>query len=121
MIPGQKNNWYIEILGTKASARYSTKEADTLELLEYSGREQRWQKLDMGYEVPFESISHNIFQFGITDAILQMWAAFLYELDNGKPLSTFAGCVRPGESTVWHRLFTAALASHESHATVTVK
>jgi predicted dehydrogenase len=119
--PGQKNNWYIEILGTKASARYSTKDANTLEILEYSGREQRWQRLDMGYEVPFESISHSIFQFGIADAILQMWAAFLYELDNGKPPSRFAGCVRPGETTVWHRLFTAALASHESHATVTVK
>ena len=119
--PGQKNNWYIEILGTKACARYSTNDANTLEILEYSGREQRWQRLDMGCEFPFESISHSIFQVGITDAILQMWAAFLYEFENGKPLTKFAACVRPDETTWWHRLFTAALASHKNHSTKTLK
>lgn len=116
--PGQRNNWYIEILGTQASARFSTNDANTLEILEYAGREQRWQRIDMGQDVPFETITHNIFQFGISDAILQMWAAFLYELDNGKPLTPFAGCVRPDETMLWHRLFTAALKSHESHSTV---
>ena len=119
--PGQKNNWYIEILGTKACARYSTNDLNTLEILEYSGREQRWQRIDMGSDVPFESITHSIFQFGITDAILQMWAAFLYEFDNGKPLTKFAGCVRPDETTLWHRLFTAALVSHKKHSTITLK
>ena len=116
--PGQRNNWYIEILGTKACARFSTNDANTLEILEYSGGEQRWQRIDMGQDAPFESITHNIFQFGISDAILQMWAAFLYEFDTGKPLSKFAGCVRPDETTLWHRLFTAALASHESQSTI---
>ena len=119
--PGQKNNWYIEILGTKASARFSTNDANTLKILEYSGGEQRWQRIDMGQDVPFESITHNIFQFGISDAILQMWAAFLYEFDNGKPFAHFTGCVRPDETTLWHRLFTAALESHESRSTITLQ
>jgi predicted dehydrogenase len=119
--PGQKNNWYLEILGTKACARFSTNNTDTLEILEYTGGEQRWQKICVGYEVPFKSITHNIFQFGITDAILQMWAGFLYEFDKGKPFTKFSGCVIPEETTLWHRLFTAALKSHKTGKTVSLK
>ena len=119
--PGQKNNWYIEILGTKACAKFSTKDANTLETLEYSGAEQLWQKIDMGQETPFKSITHNISQFGISDAILQMWAGFLYEFDCGKPFGMFSGCVTPDETTLWHRLFTAALKSHENCTTVALE
>ena len=116
--PGQKNNWYLEVLGTKACAKFSTKNANTLEVLEYSGREQVWQKIDMGQEIPFKSITHDIFQFGVSDAILQMWAGFLYEFDKGKPFTMFSGCVTPDETASWHRLFTAALKSHESGTTI---
>jgi predicted dehydrogenase len=116
--PGQKNNWYLEILGTKACAKYSTRVANTLEILEYNGSDQVWQKIDMGQEVPFKSITHGIFQFGVSDAILQMWAGFLYEFDNGKPFTKFSGCVTPDETSLWHRLFTAALESHKSRTTV---
>jgi len=119
--PGQKNNWYLEVLGTKACAKFSTNNADTLEILEYTGGEQRWQKICMGYEATFKSITHNIFQFGITDAILQMWAGFLYEFDKGKPFTRFSGCVTPEETTLWHRLFTAALKSHKTDKTVTLE
>ena len=113
-------NWYLEILGTKACAKFSTNNANTLEILEYTGGEQRWQKIEMGQEVPFASITHGIFQFGVSDAILQMWAGFLYEFDEGRPLTKFSGCVTPEETTVWHRLFTAALESHKSGSVVTV-
>lgn len=119
--PGQKNNWYLEVLGTKACARFSTKNANTLEILEYNGREQAWQKIDMGHEVPFKSITHSIFQFGVSDAILQMWAGFLYEIDKGKPFTKFSGCVTPEETTLWHRLFTAALKSYKNGTTVALE
>jgi predicted dehydrogenase len=119
--PGQKNNWYIEILGTKASAKFSTNDTNTLDILEYSGGEQRWQKITMGQQVPFESITHNIFQFGVSDSILQMWAGFLYEFDNGKPFTKFSGCVIPEGTTLWHRLFTAALKSHKTGAVVALE
>jgi predicted dehydrogenase len=75
----------------------------------------------MGQETPFKSITHDISQFGISDAVLQMWAAFLYEFDNGKPLTTFSGCVKPQETIIWHRLFTAALKSHETGDTVSLE
>ena len=116
--PGQRNNWYIEVLGTKACARFSTKDANTLEILDYNGREQAWQRIEIGHEVTFKSITPGIFQFGVSDAILQMCAAFLYELDKGRPFTKFSGCVTPEETTLWHRLFTAALKSHKSGTTV---
>jgi predicted dehydrogenase len=119
--PGERNNWYIEIYGTRASARYSLSQANTLELLEYApGREQNWQRIDMGHEAAYASITPGIFQFGVSDAILQMWAAFLYELDKGRPPARFAGCVTPGESVTWHKLFTAALESQSSGTTTIV-
>jgi predicted dehydrogenase len=119
--PGQKNNWYLEVLGTKACAKFSTNDTNALEILEYNGGEQRWQKINMGQDVPFKSITHSIFQFGVSDAILQMWAGFLYEFDKGKPLTMFSGCVTPEETTLWHRLFTAALKSHKTGATVALE
>ena len=65
----------------------------------------------MGWQPAFAGITGGIFEFGFTDAIQQMWAAFLYELAEGKPKSRFAACVTPDEVAMTHRLFTAALKS----------
>ena len=111
--PGEKNTWYIEIKGTKACARFSTKSPKLLEVLEYSGGEQAWRRIDMGSETAFKTITGGIFEFSLSDSILQMWAAFLYEFTTGRPLKKFAGCVTPREAALSHRLFTAALESNE--------
>jgi predicted dehydrogenase len=118
--PGQKNTWYLEIYGTKASARFSTKNPKRLEILEYSGGEQDWREIDTGYTTAFKTITGDIFEFGFTDSILQMLAAFFYEVGHGRPLQPAAGCVTPGETALSHRLFTAALASQKMQATVAV-
>jgi len=112
MAPGEKNTWYLQILGTKASARFSTRNPRRLELLEYPEAEQCWQRVDMGQETAFKTISGSIFEFGFSDAILQMWAAFVYELATGQRRKLFAGCVTPEETALSHKLFTAALESH---------
>jgi predicted dehydrogenase len=114
--PGHKNTWYLEILGTRASARWSSKQVNTLEVLDYQGGEQAWQSIDMGHEMAFPSITGGIFEAGFSDSILQMWAAFLHERTTGAPLSKFAGCVTPAETSISHRLFTAALKS-QAHGT----
>jgi predicted dehydrogenase len=119
--PGEKDTWYLKILGTRASARFSTKNPKRLELLDYTGGEQIWGQIDMGHETAFKSITGGIFEFGFSDAILQMWAAFLYELAHGRPLSRFAGCVIPEETALSHRLFTAALESQRTTAVVAVE
>lgn len=115
--PGQKNTWYVEIAGTKASARFSTKNPKRLELLTYSGGEQAWQEIDVGYTGAFKAVSGEIFEFGFPDAMLQMTAAYLHELAHGRPLRPSAGCVTPDETALSHRLFTAALRSQERGTT----
>ncbi len=118
--PGQKNTWYVEILGTKASVRFSTRNPKRLALLEYDGGEQIWGEVEVGYEPAFPTITGAIFEFGFPDAILQMWAAFLHEMEHGSPPSRFAGCATPEEAALSHRLFTAALESQETGNTVPV-
>jgi predicted dehydrogenase len=118
--PGEQNTWYIEILGTAACARFSTKNPKLLQVLEYRSNRQEWRSIDMGYESAFKSITGGIFEFGFTDAMLQMLAAFVYEIGHGRPLSRFAGCVTPEETALSHRLFTAALESQKEGKTVAV-
>jgi hypothetical protein len=72
----------------------------------------------VGHETAFASITGGIFEFGFSDAILQMWAAFLHELVHGRPPASFAGCVTLPEVALSHRLFTAALQSHADGKTV---
>lgn len=112
MAPGEKNTWFLEVMGTRVSARYSTRDPKRLEVLDYRGGEQVWGTIQLGYETPFRTITGAIFEFGAPDALLQMWAAYLYELENGKPVRRFAGCITPDEALLSHQLFTAALESH---------
>jgi len=53
--PGEKNTWYFEVLGTRACARFSTKNPKLLQILEYQGGEQIWQSIDMGHETAFRT------------------------------------------------------------------
>jgi predicted dehydrogenase len=118
--PGERNTWYLEILGTRSSARWSSRNPRLLELLDYKGGEQTWQQIQTGYEPAFKTITGPIFEFGFTDSILQMFAAFIYELAERKPLKKFAACVTPEETAISHRLFTAALQSRTGGAVVPV-
>jgi predicted dehydrogenase len=119
--PGHKNSWYLEVYGTRASARWSSKQINTLETMRYQpGGEQAWQVLDMGHEMAFKSLTGVNFEAGFSDSILQMWAAFLHELAHGAPKSRFAGCVTPAEAALSHRLFTAALESQAHGTTVAI-
>jgi predicted dehydrogenase len=118
--PGNKNTWYFEVLGTKGSVRWSSKQINTLEVLEYTGGDQAWQVIDMGHEMAFKSITGGIFEAGFSDSILQMWAAFLYELHHGKPKNKYAGCVTPDEVALSHRLFSAALKSQQNSNTIAI-
>ena len=116
--PGERNTWYLTIKGTKACARFSTAQPKTLEILNYAGGEQVWGRVQVGYEPAFKTITGGIFEFGFTDAMLQMWAAFIGELAGQTPPARFAGCVTPAEAALSHRLLTAALESQRTSATV---
>lgn len=116
--PGEKNTWAIRIKGMKGSVRFSTKNINRIDILKYTGGEQNWERVDLGHETVFNTITGHIFEFGFSDAMLQLMAAYLYELEYGRPKATFAGCVTPEETGLSHRLFTAAL---ESGATGMIK
>jgi len=118
--PGHKNTWYLEVIGTKCSAKWSSKQINTLQLLEYDGGEQAWQVIDMGHEMCYKSITGGIFEAGFSDSILQMWAAYLHELHHGTTPGKFAGCVTPQEAALSHKLFTAALESERKGTTVEI-
>ncbi|MCX7869215.1 MAG: hypothetical protein N2322_04610 [Terrimicrobiaceae bacterium] len=111
--PGESNTWSLEIKGMKACARFSTRNPTVLELLEYvGGSRQEWRQAPAGYTPLFPCITGGIFEFGFTDAILQMWAAFIWELAGARlPDSLLARAATPEEAHLSHQLFTAALES----------
>jgi predicted dehydrogenase len=120
--PGEKNTWVIEIDGTEGSIAYSTKLTKTLRTMSYEpGREQAWEVTDLGYESAYPAITGSIFEFGFSDAVLQMWAAFCDELAHGREgMRQPFYCATPEEAAATHRLFTAALRSQAESAVVTV-
>lgn len=119
MAPGMTNTWFIEVDGLKASARFSTRDPKSFYYLTSGEKEQPWCRLDMGYSPAVPAITGGIFEFGFTDAVLQMWAAFLLELDKGTP--PVFGCVTPEETRLSHALLTAALESHKNRSVAVVQ
>jgi len=109
--PGEIDTWYLEVIGTKFSARYSTKYPKTLQTMHYeNGGKQEWRAEDLGYTSVFNTVTGGIFEFGFTDAILQMWGSFVEELTNPDFNKTF-GCITPEETLIQHQILTAALKS----------
>jgi predicted dehydrogenase len=121
--PGETNTWTIEVDGTEGSIAYTTKLPKTLRWMAYEpGGPQAWQVLDLGSESAYPTITGAIFEFGFSDAVLQMWAAFVDELANGRDgMRQPFHCATPAEAAATHRIFTAALASHERRAVVAVE
>jgi predicted dehydrogenase len=111
LAPGATNTWFIEVYGLQASARFSTAEPKSFWYCENRGKEQAWSRLDLGYTSAVPAVTGGIFEFGFPDAIQQMWAVFLQELDGGQPAF---GCFTPEETRLSHALQTAALASHRN-------
>ena len=111
--PGETNTWYIRVLGTRFSAEFSTKYPKTLRTMTYTpGDTQAWQAQDLGSESAYPTITGNIFEFGFSDSILQMWAAFCDELAHPGSMRQPFYCVTPEETRRSHRILTAALTSH---------
>ena len=109
--PGETNTWVIEVDGTEGSIAFTTKRPKTLRTMIYErGGPQAWQETDLGSQSAYPSITGAIFEFGFSDAIQQMWAAYLDELVHGTDgMRQPFGCVTPGEAAFTHDLFTAAL------------
>jgi predicted dehydrogenase len=117
LAPGETNSWFLEILGTDGGVKYSTKAPKTLWTFQ-RGREQTWQRTDLGFQGPFPTITGGIFEPGFPDCVLQMWAAFLAE--RAGALGERFGCVTPDEAVRSHELFASALQSHAEKRAIEV-
>ncbi|WNQ09541.1 Gfo/Idh/MocA family oxidoreductase [Paenibacillus aurantius] len=118
--PGHANTWFIRIQGTAFSAEFTTKNPKQLAWLPYeAGGKQAWHVMDVPYKSAYGTITGGIFEFGFSDSILQMWAAFCDEIANGtgRMLQPFH-CATPEEAEFSHRLFTAALESNRTGGTI---
>jgi predicted dehydrogenase len=115
MAPTETNTWFFEALGTDGGVRFSTKEPKTF--WHYRrGKEQWWEKTDLGFAMPFKTITGGIFEPGFPDILMQMWAAFLAE--RAGVLGDRFACATPDEAVLSHELWDAALASQRDQAVV---
>jgi predicted dehydrogenase len=117
LAPGETNTWFLEVLGTDGGVKYSTKTPKTVWTFQ-RGREQSWQRTDLGFHGLFPTITGAIFEPGFPDCFLQMWAAFMAE--RGGVLGDRFGCVTPVEAVRSHELFAAALQSHAEKRAIEV-
>jgi predicted dehydrogenase len=113
MAPGATNTWFLEVYGTKGSARFSTSDPKALYTLETTGKEQGWTRNEVGSQSFVPTITGSIFETGFSDSIQQMLAAFIYEFREDHKKHPFPN-VLPEETRWSHILLTGAL---ESHAT----
>lgn len=121
--PGHKNSWELEVIGMDGAVRFSTKQPKTVEIFGIEnvpgiGKEQMWKSIDVGSQSGWPNVTGSIFETGFSDAILQMWAAFLAERA-GKLDGRF-GCATPAEALTTHELYAAAIASNADRSTVVV-
>lgn len=119
--PGDKNTWLIEAVGMDGGVRFSSKNPKQVEVFSWAepagiGREQAWMSLDAGSQSVWPTVTGGIFEFGFSDSILQMWAAFLAE--RAGALGDRFGCVTPQEALATHELYDAALRSHAEETVV---
>lgn len=115
MAPTETNTWYIEILGTDGGVRYSTKEPKTLYTYRRE-KEQFWTATDLGFQGPYPTITGGIFEPGFPDCFLQMLAAYVAERE-GFANGRFT-CATVEEALLSHRLFNAALVSHQQKTVI---
>ncbi len=107
--PGHMNTWRITATGMDGGIAFSTAEPKTVHRFAVRDGRQIWERFEVGSQSVFPTATSAIFEFGFSDAILQMWAAFLAE--RAGELGDRFGCATPREALDAHRIFDAALRS----------
>ena len=77
--PGETNTWRLRALGMDGGVDFSTASPKAVRRFALRDGRQVWQRLETGSQSAFATVTGAIFEFGFSDAILQMWAAFLAE------------------------------------------
>jgi predicted dehydrogenase len=120
--PGHADTWFLRIQGTALSAEFTTQNPKQLRFLPYSpGGPQEWHVMDLPYSSAYPCITGSIFEFGFSDSILQMWAAFCDEIVHPNGMQQPFRCALPEETAISHQLFTAALESQHTGNTIMIR
>jgi predicted dehydrogenase len=117
MAPGCTNTVEYEIYGMNLSAKFTSDDPNAIHFTKNDGQEQAWSRLVVGSKPAFPVITGGIFEFGFSDSLLQMFAAFVAEL---KGLPCPFACFKPEEAQLSHRVLTAALIAQKEHRAVAV-
>jgi predicted dehydrogenase len=114
--PGNMNTWFLRAVGMDGAIEFSTRYPKTVRRLRRAGADQRWELLEVGSQSVVPTVTGGIFEFGFSDTILQMWAAFL--LERHGTLGDRFGCATPREALTSHRIFAAALTASRERRSV---
>ncbi len=117
MAPGCTNTVEYEIYGMNLSAKFSSDDPNAIHFTRNDGREQAWSRLVVGSKPAFPTITGSIFEFGFSDSLLQMFAAFVCEM---RDLPCPFACFQPDEAQLSHRVLTAALVSQKEKRAVSI-
>jgi predicted dehydrogenase len=117
--PGETNTWRLRALGMDGGVEFSTASPKAVHRFAVRDGRQTWERLETGSQSAFATVTGPIFEFGFSDAILQMWAAYLAEREGA--LGGRLGCVTPGEALAAHEVLAAAQASGASGASEPVE
>jgi len=117
LAPGETDTWFIEVIGTEGGAKFSTKNPRTFWTFSRES-EQKWSRIDIGFDTSFKTITGGIFEPGFPDVLMQMWAAFFAEREG--VLDEHFGCVTPNEAVFSHQLFNAAIESQNSNQSISI-
>lgn len=107
--PGHVNTWFLEAVGMEGGVRFSTRQPTVLGRFAVRDGEQAWEQVQPGNVSAWPVVSGAIFEFGFSDALLQMWACYLAE--RAGELGDRFGTATPAEAFASHRVFDAALRS----------
>jgi predicted dehydrogenase len=116
--PGESNTWRLRVLGMDGGVEFSTSNPKLVRWFSIDQGRQVWHTSELGSQSVFRTATGAIFEFGFSDAILQMWAAYLAE--RAGRLDGRFGCATVEEALAAHRLFAAAMQSHHHGEAVAV-
>jgi len=112
--PGHMNTWFFDAIGMNGGVRFSTRSPATFARFDVVDGEQIWQEVQPGNVSAWPTVSGGIFEFGFSDALLQMWASYLAE--RAGALGDRFGTATPTEALAAHDVFAAGLQSARSGA-----
>jgi predicted dehydrogenase len=114
--PGEMNTWRMRVVGMAGGVEFSTRYPQSLKVMTSQEGQQVWAERMVGSQSAQPTVTGPIFEFGFTDALLQMWAAYFAE--RAGELGAAFGCATPAEALASHELFDAALLASQSQRAV---